>query len=437
MDVIIHGKPLDASERFSSGIDKELARKIIGEFFAMGSVKEPEALIVDARYWQGSWNSVYTLLLSQTVKDSAGRGSYFAISLIIPQKYCCLISEVYKLLENVVRENVLGVYLNNQLQYIVPNFEDSVAFEKLCSKLESIYHNFEKPFDNSFKPKALNNDEYCSIHDCDSLSVIQLLKDKGRIIVTEKTETKDALVTQSMNYRQKVQEMQGEIQQKNTKINELESHILQMKNAVKQENTSARNKVRELERKISELENRVQQSEIGKQNAESALSGLKKIIAQAVPFLEESQRSHGNSNAGKKGGGKYDSNTQRINRYLPLLNTLLLVLLLGLFVNLKGCSGNTVESGHDLLDSLKSAVTEKEQTIERLQYEKDELQTEFNQCSTDLNKFMDAYEQMQRLSDPKPSASPKPAAKPVSPNKQSKTETKTKPNTSESTTPNP
>ena len=64
MDVIIHGKPLDASECFSPGINKELARKIIGEFFSMGSIKESEALIVDARYWEGTWNSVYTLLLS-------------------------------------------------------------------------------------------------------------------------------------------------------------------------------------------------------------------------------------------------------------------------------------------------------------------------------------------------------------------------------------
>ena len=435
MDVIIHGKPLDASERFSSGIDKELARKIIGDFFAIGSVKESEALIVDARNWKGTWNSVYTLLLSQNVKDSADRGSYFAISLIIPQKYCCLISEVYKLLENVVRENVLGVYLNKNLKYIVSNFDDSVAFEKLCSKLESSYVNLEKPFDSSFKPQVLNNDTYCSIHDCDSLSVIQLLKDKGRVIITENTETKDALAAQSVKYYQMAQKAQGEIQQKTTKINELESQLSQMENAARQANTSASGKVQKLELKISELENSAQQLEIGKQNAESALSDLKKILAQAAPFLEEPRPSHGNSKASKKDGGKYNSNSERINinRYLPLLNTLLLVLVLGLFVSLKGCSGITSESGNDLLDSLKSAVTEKEQIIERLQYEKDELQTEFNQCSTDLNKFKDAFEQMQRLSSPKPAISSKPASQ----KKQPKVETKPQPNSGEATTPNP
>ena len=435
MDVIIHGKPLDASERYSSGIDKELARKIIEEFFAIGSVKESEALIVDARNWKGTWNSVYTLLLSQNVKDGADRGSYFAISLIIPQKYCCLISEVYKLLENVVRENVLGVYLNKNLKYIVSNFDDSVAFEKLCSKLESSYVNFEKPFDSSFKPQILNNDTYCSIYDCDSLSVIQLLKNKGRVIITENTETKDALATQSMKYYQMAQKTQGEIQQKNTKISELESQLSQMENTARQANTSANGKVRELKLKISELESSAQQLEIDKQNAETALSDLKKIFAQAAPFLEEPQPSHRNPKASKMDGGKYNSNSERINinRYLPLLNTLLLVLVLGLFVSLKGCSGNTLESDNNLLDSLKSAVTEKEQIIERLKYEKDELQTEFNQCSTDLNKFKDAFEQMQRLSSPKPAAISKPATQ----KKQPKVEPKPQPNAGEAATPNP
>lgn len=387
MEVIIHGKPLDASERFSSGIDKELARKIIEEFFAIGSVKESEALIVDARNWKGTWNSVYTLLLSQNVKDCADRGSYFAVSLIIPQKYCCLISEVYKLLENVVRENVLGVYLNKNLKYIVSNFDDSVAFEKLCSKLESSYVNLEKTFDSSFKPQVLNNDAYCSIHDCDSLSVIQLLKNKGRVIITENTETKDSLAAQSMKYYQMVQKAQGEIQQKNAKINELESQLSQMENAARQANTSASGKVRELKLKISELENDVKILKTDKQNAESALSDLKKILAQAAPFLEKPEPSHRNQKAVKQDGGRNKCNNERvnINRYLPLLNTLLLVLVLGFFVSLsfKGCSDSgTVDNPQ--MEEMKDQIKEKDQIIDSLMHKCDSAQQTFNEGQDDF-----------------------------------------------------
>lgn len=410
MDVIIHGKPLDASERFTPGIDKELARKIISEFFAIGNIKESEALIADARFWQGTWNSVYTLLLSQNVKDTGGRGSYFAISLIIPQKYCCFISDVYKLLENVVRERVLGVYLNNNLQYIVPNFENTVAFEQLCSKLKSSYRNLEKSFDSSFKPQAsLNNNIYFSIYDCDSLSVIQELKNRGRIIITENTETKDSLATQSMRYYQMAQQAQGENQQKNAKIKELESQISQMKNAVRQANTSSSEKVRNLEHKLSELEGKATKLESDKQYVETELSNLKGIIAQATQFIDVPQSSHNNQQTTKKDKGKDKL------QYLPLINTLLLLILaLGLFMNFKGCTGNISESDNELLDSLNFVVTEKDKVIERLQYEKKELQTEFNQCLNDLNKFKDAFGQMQRISNPKPVVS----IKQVSPKKQ-------------------
>lgn len=414
MDVIIHGKPLDASECFSPGINKELARKIIGEFFSMGSIKESEALIVDARYWEGTWNSVYTLLLSQKVKDTAGRGSYFAISLIIPQKYCCIISEVYKLLENVVLENVLGVYLNKNLQYIVTNFEDSAAFDKLCSKLKTSYRNLEKSFDNSFKPQAsLNDDIYCSLYDCDSLSVVQLLKNKGRVIITENTETKDSLATQSLKYYQMAQQSQGEIQQKTKKISELEAQLLQMENASKQASTTAGGKVKTLERKISDLEANAKQLESDKQHVETELSNLKGIIAQAAQFIEVPQPSPKNPKVGKKDSSKDNTPKDSINisRYLPLINTLLLfILLFGMFTSFKGCTGVISEGDRTFVDSLNTAIKEKDKVIEILQNEKSELQTEYEQCFNDLKKFQDAFDQMQRLSNPRPAASLKQAS---------------------------
>lgn len=388
MDIIIHGKPLDASERYSSGIDKDLARKIIDDFFSIGSIKEPEVLVVDARYWNGKWYSVYTLFLSGSIKDTAGRGSYFAISLIIPNRYCCLISEVYYLLEEVVRENVLGVYLNSNFQYIVSNFENHSAFDRLYAKLESEYSNIEKSYDNSFRPQAnLNNDNYCSLFDCDSLSLLNVLKSKGRVIIGENAETKDTLASKSMEYFQSLQQAKVELQTKSTKISDLEKQISQLEKTISSATSSASGKLKKLKEEIASLKADKERLESEKEKVEKEYANLNDKILQACSLLEpvknlsvHKKKDLTSKNKTISKNGKID-----VSYYIPLFNTLLLIFLiiLGIFLTFKGCTSIT-QNNQVNVDSLNMVITEKNSEIDNLNREKEKLINELEECQEKL-----------------------------------------------------
>lgn len=394
MDVIIHGKPLDSSQRYTASIDKELAQKIIGEFFAIGigTIKESEALIVDARYWQGTWTSVYTLLLSQSIKDTAKRDSYFAISLILPQKYCCLISEVYYLLEKVIRENVLGVYLDTtSLKYITSNFEDSTAFEKLCNKLQASYKNLETNFDNSFQPQPVfPNDTYCSIYDCDSLAFVNQLKTKGRIIVTENEKTKDALASQSTKYYNEAQNAQNEVKSKEAKISELKSRIAQMEDEAKKMNSKTSGAVNNLKNRVSELETANKQLSEEKNGQQKIVQELGNIISQASDVLGVTKQPQ--PKVIKKHSDKPTEIPEKINirRLLPGINTVLILLIVvGLFMNTKGCSGGASidQDTQAQVDSLKFVLVQKEQEIN----DKEEKIANMKERDAELNAELEQY----------------------------------------------
>lgn len=380
MDIIIHGKPLDASERFTAGIDRALATNIIKDFFGNVSLKDDEALVVDARYWNGAWVSVYTLRLGQNVvkdmSENSGRPSYFAISLVIPQSYCISISQVYYLLEKVVKENVIGVYLNKNLRYICPNFEDSIAFERLCTNLKSSYKNLEVAFDRLFQPQAiLSNDSYCNIEDCDSLAFVQLLKNKGRVIVTEKAETKAALVAQSSKYRLEAQQAQRESQERAQRIIELENSLAQMANEAKEANSKSSGKVKKLEEQVVFLKKENEQLNQEKQNSQNILQKLRENVTQAMSFLDVSGVHHKKQETISNSQGTKKSKMTDYVGYLLLINTLLiLVVIMGLLINYKGCSDvdKTVEGTEAVkeeVEKLNEQLTQKEEMIDSLKKE--------------------------------------------------------------------
>ena len=401
MEIIIHGKPLDASERYTSGIDQTLARKIIDEFFALGTLKEPEALVVEARYWQKTWTSVYTLLLSKTVQDTAGRGSYFAISLVLPQKYCGMVSSVYRLMEKIVKEDVLGVYLNSNLQYIVPNFENAAAFEKLCAKLKSAYANFEKAYDNLFQPQAtFTNDAYCSIYDCDSLAFVQLLRKKGRVIVTEKEDTKDDLAALSTKYRQEAQNAKNDAETKSLKITKLESYVKQLEDAAKKANSTESRKLNELRQQIASLTSQNEQVNQKCQTAQKQYEELREKVAQAVASLGVTKSPPRYEHPPKKKKTSFSA-------YLPLVNTLLLLLLaVGLLLNLKGCSKGShstqdveeIKAQVGLLNvSQNEELSEKDGEIRDLRANNDLLKQELESYKTEISNKDNSIRQKEDL----------------------------------------
>ena len=394
MEIIIHGKPLDASERCSKGVEQSFARKIIDEYFrGSGSIRESEALIVEARYWQGSWTSVYTLLLSQQVKDRAGRGSYFAISLLLPRMYHCLVSDIYYLLEKLVRENVIGTYLDKNLQYQVQNFEDNTAFDRLYQNLQSSYSPCEKAFDNGFKPQAsLLNDTYCSIYDCDALSFVNLLKVKGRIIVTEQAVSKDKLAAQSAKYHQEALQAQSEVQAKTKVINDLNARISRLEEQAQQASSSVGGKMKELEKRLASLQNEKTDAEKKAQEMQASLAELRNNVAKAASLLGVNLQQGGITQR-----TDYPSfNTQKPTRstfmeYLPAVNTILILLLtLGVFI--KSCGNTAAHNEQEALDAALKEAAEAKTQVESLSEQmklKDEEIISLRQANESLQSTID------------------------------------------------
>jgi len=394
MEIIIHGKPLDASERCSAGIDPSLARKIIDEYFrGFGTIRESEALIVEARYWQGGWSSVYTLLLSQQVKDRAGRGSYFAISLLLPRMYHCLVSDIYYLLEKLVRENVIGTYLDKNLQYLVHNFEDNTAFDKLCINLQSSYSPCGKAFDNGFKPQAtLPSDTYCSIYDCDALSFVNLLKTKGRIIVTENTPSKDSLAAQSAKYHQEAVQAQSEALAKTRVINDLNARISKLEEQAQQANSSVTGKMKEQEKRLASLQNEKTNAEKKAQELQVSLAELRNNVAKAASLLGANIQQGGIAQR----TDNPSFNTQKpahitFMEYLPAVNTILIFLLtLGMFI--RSCGNSTAHTGQEALDAALKEATEAKTQVESLSEQmklKDEEIISLRQANESLQSTID------------------------------------------------
>lgn len=379
MDIIISGKPLALSYRCTTGTDISLAKKIMTGIDSIAP-EGTEVLVVDILNWNGIWVSVYTFRFGgNVVTDKAKRPSHFAISLVMPQRYCRLVSQVYRLLENVVKDNVIGTYLGNDYRYIVNDFEDSAAFEKLCSNLKSNYKNLENAFDNSFKMQTtFSNYSYCSVQDCDSLAFVDSLKNKGGIIVSEKAVTKDLLAAQSEQYRNEAQKATGNLQAEKTKVAELTDSIKKMQKAAEQANGNASGKIQELNRKVKSLEKENGRLLQEKENVQEKLQELSATVTQATYIFEALKQPTGrNQEKPDKPTGCGLSKTKKrgFASYLPIVNTMLILfLVVGLFLNLKGCSdsSNEVQKDEDTavqieVNSLNDQLIQIEGEINRLQ----------------------------------------------------------------------
>ena len=154
MEIIIHGKPNAGSQKSSGNIDKGLVENITGVFFARSGQMHAlgETLFVDARFWKGSWYSVYTYTPSANVHEKgSNRNSYFCISIVIKGKYELLISGIYKMLRKVYNNVAVGTYLDGKGKYIVDNLGDDASFTKIEEEINHGFVNLEEDFDSGFQ----------------------------------------------------------------------------------------------------------------------------------------------------------------------------------------------------------------------------------------------------------------------------------------------
>ncbi len=339
MEIIIHGKPNAGSSKSTSPSDV-LSQKIVGDFFdRRDEIVDQEALIVDARNWNGIWYSVYTYRLFnlKEISENVGRSTYFAISLIIPNSYCCLVSEVFAMLRKVYNESILGTYISDKGKYIVQNFDDSIAFEKVIKSIKDNYANLEENFDSKFVPQPnLSNEKRYSILDCDSKSFIQCLRTSGRIIVTETEKSKDDLLTKTNEYVQKLNQAQTEILDKNKQIEKLNKNIDQLGKDLSEANNSTKGKVQKLQNDLISLSTVKENLQKERDELNDLYNGIKEKFDNVANILGLSKSQ--NNAIVNKSQVKSKSAISGWYNFIPLVNTLLILLLmLILLFNIKGC----------------------------------------------------------------------------------------------------
>ena len=233
-DIVLHGKPNAGCQKATNGLDIGFCQCLVDEFFKKkDSIREPELMVVDAWYWRGTWYGVYTFWLSDRIFDMAGRGSFFGISFIVKGGYLCLVSEAYKMLKKAYREQVVGTYINGQGKFIVQDFSDGAAFNRLVSAISSQFANLVERFDDGFRQNRNNESPgRYSLLDCDSKAFVRDWKVCGRMLVAETFSSKDANSLKVDKLSGELQQLKKELAAKNERVSRLESEIKHLKSQI-------------------------------------------------------------------------------------------------------------------------------------------------------------------------------------------------------------
>lgn len=414
MEIIIHGKPNAGSSKVTSDING-LSHNLIQNFFEeMDQIRDPEALVVDARYWQGTWYSIYTYLLGVNIKDTADRKSYFALSVIVPKTYYCLISEVYKQLKAVCAKSVIGNYISKNGKYLVQTLDDESLFENIVSQVKTgfVNSNLEEDFDSKFESKSiLKNDVYYNIIDCDSRAFVLSLKKCGRIIVTETEKSKDELLSKTNEYIRLLNQAQTDLSDKDKHIDKLNKDIAQLEKDLSEANKSTKGKVQKLQNDLTSLSAEKDNLQKERNELNDLYNGIREKIDKVAEILGLSKLQ--NSSAGNNvrlkspsqpkqsksvGNGWYD--------VIPLFNTLLiLILMLILLFNFKGCTGVDEYANANSTDlqseiaSLKQQIAQKDAEINQLN---DSFREEGYNTSSEYDANLDEDCQMTIFQNGKP-----------------------------------
>lgn len=385
MEVIIHGKPNAGSSKSTFPSDA-LSQRIVDEFFnRRDDFVDQEALIVDVRSWKGVWYSVYTYRLSnlKELSESVGRSTYFAISLIIQDGYCCLVSEVLSLLKKVYEEAIIGTYISNQGKYIVQNLDDSIAFDRVVKNIKDNYTNLVEIFDDKFVPQTeFRNDNRYSILDCDSKAFVQRLRTVGRIIVSDTEQAKDDKLQNVDKHINLYKKAQLELAEKDSKIVFFKGKIKELENALSEASSSTRGRIKKLEEEMAILseKNQVLQTEIiritSSYNAAcDKLGKVAELLGCTGNFYNQEEKNGGTNDTSYK---DYFNGRKTI---IPFINTFLI---LGLIIVLAFDFKESTKNDETILISEINRLTDVLEEKNDLLEEKDE---KIQSLSKNLEEF--------------------------------------------------
>lgn len=359
-DIILHGKPNAGSHKATKGIEEAFCQNLVEKFFqSMNYIKDQEVLIVDVRNWKNCWYSIYTFWLGSNITDTAERSSFLAISIVVPNQYFCLVSAIYDMLKNACINSIVGTYISSKGEYIVQNFDNDSAFERLVNTINSNFINLSENFDNSFKQD--NNDSITNccynLLDCDSKAFVEDWKKHGRIFVSKTYDSKDKRLSNTDMYYKELQKSKNELQSKLQDIKKLTTRIKELEGLLSSENSKINKTLAALKEQAKNLDSEKKSLEQKVSNLNSENEKHRDIEKQITNILGSITIDSSDI------PNKEEATPHRIGlkRIIPMINMFLLIFLL-FATTFKSCG---------LL--IKESSDEEVQTVNNLQQEIEKL----------------------------------------------------------------
>lgn len=362
MEIIVHGKPGSRSSKMTSGLDAVLGNRIVDGFFnTMGSINEPDFLVVDAVYWNNKWYSIYTFELYKEIKDIADRPSYFALSVVIPNQYYCLVSEVYERLKKVCRNYVIGKYISaEEGKYLIPDLGDKLLFDNLVKEISHDYANLLEDFDNGFKPlNGVPKNVFYNPVDCDSKAFVQSLRVNGRVIVCEKAYTKDYLLDNIGKIKSELAQAQNIICVKDAEITRLNKKIDEIETTLNATGKQSSKRLRELENGTATFKNENETLRNLNKDYVLLIDKYKSKIAEIANITKTVDKDKRHLSEEQKNGIKSSAIGKKSKLLiLSFINTLLLIFLLTLLC-VKSCDNEKIYGDGEDVTQIENVVTDR------------------------------------------------------------------------------
>ncbi len=387
-DVILHGKPNAGSHKATKGLEESFCQNLVENFFqSMNHIKEQEVLIVDVRNWKNKWYSIYTFWLGGNVIDTASRSSFIALSIVVPNQYFCLVSDIYRLLEKAFLKDIIGTYLSEKKKYIIQSFDNDSSFDRLVNTINSNFVNLGENFSDSFRQTS--NDSFCncyySLLDCDSKAFVEDWKKYGRIFVSKTCESKDTRLSNVDKFYNELQNVQRELQLKLQEIKQLTIRIKELEGLLSSGNSETNKVLASLKEQVKILdgEKKVLEKSLSELTSENKKHrDLERQIANVLGVISVSKSSNPNKE-------KEDVPVPKIGlkRMIPIINMFLLIFIL-LVVSFRSCGTQTTDSIHRKVENLNKIIEEKDKEIRNLK-EKSGGNIEGEDVNCNLTVFQD------------------------------------------------
>ena len=360
-DIILHGKPNAGSHKATKGIEETFCQNLVEKFFqSMNYIKEQEVLIVDARNWKNNWYSIYTFWLGDNVIDTANRPSFVALSIVVPNQYFCLVSDVYEMLKKVFLKDIIGTYISARREYLVQNFNNDTAFDRLVNTINSTFVNLSENFSNSFKQTSNDSFNNCcyNLLDCDSKAFVEDWKKYGRIFVSKTCVSKDTRLSNTDKYYKELQNSKNELQTKLQEIGQLTTRIKELEGLLSNGNSKLNKTLASLKEqiKILDSEKKSLEQNVSKLKSENERHrDIEKLITSALGTTII------NNSSDSPNKEKVSTSKIGLKKIIPFVNMLLLILLL-FATTFKSC-GSRIE---EKTDKNTQSVTNLQKEIKRL-----------------------------------------------------------------------